>query len=84
MPAQSTRFAVQSAAPNAGDLAGLLSKIDQTAQAASMDVARLRIERWKADSSDKQQAQANADSVQRNMTAALPGMTSAVRTSPSV
>src|SRR2546423_45334 len=36
----------------------------------------------KADSADKQQAQANADSVERNLTAALPGMISAVRTAP--
>jgi hypothetical protein len=82
MPPQNTRYAVQGATPNGTDLVGLLSKIDQTAQAASIDVARLRIEKWKADSSDKQQAQSNADSVQRNMTAALPGMTGAVRTSP--
>jgi len=64
------------------DVSSLLAKIDQTSQSASVDIARLHIEKWKADSSDKQQAQANADSVQRNMTAALPGMISAVRSSP--
>ena len=76
-PAQSMQTS-----PAIADVSGLLSKIDQTSQSASVDIARLRIEKWKADSSDKQQAQANADSVQRNMTAALPGMISAVRSSP--
>jgi hypothetical protein len=76
VPAQAAPMA------NVADVSGLLSKIDQTSQAASLDIAKLRIEKWKADSSDKQQAQANADSVQRNMTAALPGMITAVRTSP--
>src|SRR5438874_1791262 len=64
------------------DVTSLLSKIDQTTQAAAIDIAKLRIEKWKTDSSDKQQAQANADSVQRNMTAALPGMIASVRTAP--
>lgn len=70
------------AAPSPAALQSLLSKIDQTAQYAAQDINRLRIDKWKADSSDKQQAQANADSVQRNLTAALPGMTAAVRTAP--
>lgn len=69
-------------APNPADVQNLVTKIDQTSQAAAQDIARLRIEKWKADSGDKQQAQANADSVQRNLTAALPGMTGAVRSSP--
>lgn len=64
------------------DVSGLLSQIDQTSHSASQDLAQLRIDKWKADSSDKQQAQANAESVERNMTAALPGMLAAVRTQP--
>lgn len=70
------------AMPNPVPLQSLLSKIDQTSQSAAQDIGTLHIDKWKADSSDKQQAQANADSVQRNLTAALPGMTSAVRTAP--
>ncbi len=70
------------APPNAASLQNLLSRIDQTSQDAAQDITRLRIDKWKADSSDKQQAQANAESVQRNLAAALPGMTSAVRTAP--
>jgi len=76
-PAQSAQTSAASA-----DLSSLLSKVDETSQSAALDIARLRIEKWKADSADKQQAQANADSVQRNLTAALPGMTGAVRNAP--
>lgn len=72
----------QSASAPASDLAGTLARIDQTANSAALDVAKLRIEKWKADSGDKQQLQANADSVERNLTAALPGMTTAVRNAP--
>ena len=77
-----TQQPAQMSSGSATDLATLLSKIDQTAQAAALDVAKLRIEKWKADSADKQQLQANADSIERNLTAALPGMTAAVRTAP--
>ena len=78
MPTQNMRPAAQSNV----DLAGLLAKIDQTSQSASADIARMRIDKWKADSRDKQQAQANADSITRNVTEALPGMVGAVRTNP--
>jgi hypothetical protein len=70
------------AAPIAADLQSTLAKIDQTAQAAALDVARLRIEKWKTDSRDKQQLQSSADSLQRNMTTALPTLTAAVRNAP--
>jgi len=73
---------VAAVAPNPADVQNLVASIDQTAQSAAQDIAKLRIEKWKADSGDKQQAQANADSVQRNLTAALPGMTGAVRSAP--
>jgi hypothetical protein len=42
----------------------------------------MRIEKWKADTGTKQQAQANADSVQRNLTTALPVLISDVRSAP--
>jgi hypothetical protein len=64
------------------DVSTTLSQIDQTAQSAALQIAALRIEKWKADSQSKQQAQSNADSLQRNMTAALPSLTGAVRTRP--
>jgi hypothetical protein len=67
---------------SAGSLQPMLAQIDQSAQQAALDIAKLRIEKWKADGNSKQQAQANAESLQRNLTNALPGMTSAVRAAP--
>ncbi|MCU1285718.1 MAG: hypothetical protein JWO13_2068 [Acidobacteriales bacterium] len=69
-------------APPAVDLQGTLAKVDQTAQAAALDIAKLRIDKWKADANDKRQAQSNADSLERNMTTALPALTSGVRSAP--
>jgi hypothetical protein len=46
------------------------------------DLSKLRIEKWKADSSAKQQALENATSIQRNITAALPELVGAVRSAP--
>ena len=60
----------------------LLAQIDQTAQSAALDIAKLRIEKWKADNNSKQQAQANADSLQRNLSNALPTLTAGVRAAP--
>jgi hypothetical protein len=59
-----------------------LGQLEQAAQAANLDVAKLRIEKWKADSAVKKQAQENADSIQRNLSAALPGMVQQVRANP--
>jgi hypothetical protein len=60
----------------------LLSQLEQAAQAAQVDLAKLRIERWKTDSGSKRQAQANVESLQRNLQAALPGMIGELRNSP--
>jgi hypothetical protein len=64
------------------ELAQMLNNLEQAAQTANVDVAKLRIEKWKADGSVKQQLQGNADSIQRNLTNALPGMIQQVRTNP--
>jgi len=69
-------------ANSAATLQPMLSQIDASAQQAALDIAKLRIEKWKADGNSKQQAQSNAESLQRNLTNALPGMTSAVRAAP--
>src|SRR5712692_11049912 len=60
----------------------LLSQLEQAAQAAQVDLAKLRIERWKADSGSKRQTQANIESVQRNLQTALPGIIGELRNSP--
>lgn len=70
------------ASANPLDVTATLQRIEQTAQAAALDLARLRIDKWKADGSVKDQSQANADSISRNLTTALPGLIGAVRSSP--
>jgi hypothetical protein len=64
------------------DLNPILGQLEQTAQALNLKLAKLRIEKWKADTGSKQQAQQNADSISRNLTSALPGMVAQVRANP--
>ena len=59
-----------------------LDRLQSTASQANLDIGHMRIEKWKTDSDSKRQAQANADSIQRNLTSALPGLIDAVRSSP--
>src|SRR6266496_3225079 len=54
------------------ELNNILGQLRQTAQNMQSDLGKMRIEKWKADSSNKRQAQANVDSIQRNLQAALP------------
>lgn len=63
----------------------ILSELDRLEAAASqlaVDLGGLRIDKWKASSGAKSAAQADADSVQRNLNSALPGLIRAVRSSP--
>jgi hypothetical protein len=59
-----------------------LDRLQAAAAQANLDLGHMRIEKWKADSGSKQQAQGNADSVQRNLTTALPGLIGDVRSNP--
>ena len=60
----------------------LLGQLEQASQATQVDLAKLRIERWKTDSNSKRQAQSNVESMQRNLQSALPEMISQLRNSP--
>jgi hypothetical protein len=60
----------------------LLSQLEQATQATQLDLAKLRIEKWKIDSSSKHQAQTNVESVQRNLQSALPEIVAQLRASP--
>jgi hypothetical protein len=59
-----------------------LDRLRAAASQATLDLGHLRIDKWKADANSKQQAQANADSIQRNLTSALPVLIDAVRSAP--
>jgi len=67
---------------NPGDLATMLQGIEQETSGLNADVAKLRVEKWKVDASTKRQASENIGSIQRNITGALPGLITAVRTTP--
>src|SRR2546423_2975068 len=70
------------AGTSVNDLNLLLAQLDQTAQATNLDLAKLRIEKWKGGGDAREQYQANADSLSRNMSGALPAIVAGVRSAP--
>lgn len=69
-------------APNVSNIVPLLTELESAAQIASLDTAKLRIDKWKADSEMKRQLQENVAAIQRNVTTALPGIIQQVRSDP--
>jgi hypothetical protein len=64
-------------------LTDLLTQIQGSAQQSDQDVARLRVDKWKADAGSKQQAQASSESIRRNLMNAIPDLVQRIRASPS-
>jgi hypothetical protein len=64
------------------DFGSTLPQLQQVVDNTRVDLARLRIEKWKADSSYKKQAESDAESLQRNLTQALPTLVGEVRANP--
>jgi hypothetical protein len=60
----------------------MLRQIEQLASSINLELGKLRVEKWKTDSASKRQAEGTIDSMQRNLTAALPEFMTAVRNSP--
>jgi hypothetical protein len=60
----------------------LLSQLEQVAQAMQVSLAKLRIEKWKTDSSTKRGTQADVESIERNLQMALPEIIGQLRASP--
>jgi hypothetical protein len=82
-PAPQTQPSAPAVAPaNSPDPAPLLTKIEQETQALNADIGKLRIDRWKVDSGTRQHATQNAASIERNISAALPELINAVRSTP--
>ena len=71
------------AAPAASPVLPLLQDLQQTANATSGDINRLRVDKWKADAATKQQAGEMAASVSRNLASALPDLIQASRAQPA-
>jgi hypothetical protein len=68
---------------NITQLNSTLSALEQSTRQTTLDLARLRIDKWKTDGGNRDQAQANAQSLMSNMTNALPGMLAAARSAPT-
>jgi hypothetical protein len=63
-------------------LNGLLTQLEDTSRTTQLDLAKLRIERWKTDGSTKRQTQSDVESIQRNLQSALPEMIAQLRNAP--
>lgn len=81
-PGRTQPSSVSSAPPAVTDLSPLLSELQQRAQAINLNLARLRVDKWKADSTIKQQMQGNVDALSRNLGSALPAIIDQVRANP--
>lgn len=64
------------------DATASLGPLNQVIENTRLDLARLRVEKWKADAASRRQAEANAESVQRNLASALPAIVQQVRANP--
>lgn len=63
-------------------LNGLLTQLEATSKDTQIDLAKLRIEKWKTDGTYKKQAAGNVDSIQRNLEGALPEILGQLRNAP--
>lgn len=81
-PAQRTQPAPQQQQPPAAaDLSAILLQVQQATSSTNVNIGKLRIERWKTDSDQKQQLQQIAESLQKNIANAVPGMVTDVQSS---
>src|ERR1051325_7327415 len=71
----------QGQTPPPTDLNTILLQIQQATSSANANIGKLRIEKWKTDNQQKLQMQQVADSLQKNISNAVPGLISDVQTS---
>lgn len=69
------------ATPVQANLNLIIEQIQKAALSTNGDLGKLRIEKWKTDSDQKDQLQKMADSIQRNVTYAIPGLINDVENS---
>jgi len=79
--AQQAPVNAQGQTPPPTDLNTILLQVQKATSSANVNLGKLRIEKWKTDSQQKQQMQQVADSLQKNITNAVPGLISDVQTS---
>jgi len=83
--AASARPVASSAAPVAGpgNVSPLLVQVQAVARTTTADVSLLSIRRWKVANDTKHDAATKAESIQRNLTVAMPTIVSQVQASPN-
>ncbi|HYE24608.1 MAG TPA: hypothetical protein VEG32_05345 [Clostridia bacterium] len=87
-PAQVAQPPLQGQPPNDAynaDIAALnnlLTSLQRVSSSAAVNLARLRVDKWKADKDIKRQAQNTIDSIQRNLTGAIPDLIARVQAAP--
>jgi hypothetical protein len=64
------------------ELNQLVANLQQASQSTLLDLARLRIDKWKTDGGTKQQTEKDAGSISQNLQLALPGMLNDLKNSP--
>jgi hypothetical protein len=63
-------------------LSTTLAQLERAAQEANAALGRLRIDKWRTDSAMKQRSLSNANSLQRNLSYAVPELTGKIRQAP--
>lgn len=79
-PPQRTQ-APSNAQPVQANLNLILDQVQRAAVSTNDHLGRLRIEKWKTDSDQREQLQKMAESIQRNVTYAIPGLITDVQNS---
>jgi hypothetical protein len=80
-PAQSGGPQRMQVAPAGSDLTAILQQVQQATGSANLDIAKLRIEKWKTDAEQKKQLLQIAESLQKNISNAVPGLINDVQSS---
>jgi len=68
---------------SASAVSATLPQLQRFVENTRVDLARVRVDKWKTDSSVKQQVAANIESLQRNLSGALPTLVTAAQQNPS-
>jgi len=71
----------QGAQPVQANLNMIIAQVQKAAMATNADLGKLRIEKWKTDAEQKDQLQKMSDSIQRNLTNAIPGLIGDIQSS---
>jgi Skp family chaperone for outer membrane proteins len=64
------------------ELNGMLGQLEDTSKKTQSDLQKLRVEKWKTDSSYKKQALGNVESIERNLQGAMPEILGQLRSAP--